>query len=173
MGNNIVIDPRLGGGQALVEKFEFHQITKDLQIALFPLARSVSPAATLPDGVTVLSLAKTPSMAWGETKLDGPYQQDADDMTGPISLAVVAQKEQMTDSPNQTDDKKKSTRLVVVGNSAFATNAAFQAVNLSDAVFFMNSVNWLAEEEALVNIPPKEPERNTITLMDSTSRWIS
>ncbi|NLB95960.1 MAG: GldG family protein [Armatimonadetes bacterium] len=172
VGNNIVIDPRLGPGQALVEKFEFHQITKDLQIALFPLARSVSPATTSPDGVTVLSLAKTPSMAWAETKLEGPYQQDGDDLPGPVSLAVVAQKEQFADSPNQADDKKKSTRLIVVGNSTFATNAAFQAVNLSDAEFFLNSVNWLAEEEALVNIPPKEPERNTITLMDSTSRWI-
>lgn len=172
VGNNIVIDPRLGGGQALVEKFETHQITKDLQIALFPLARSVTPAATPPSGVTATSLAKTPSMAWADTKLDGPYQQDVDDMTGPVSLAVVAQKEQTTDTPNQTDDKKKSTRLLVVGNSAYATNAAFQAVNLSDGVFFLNSVNWLAEEEALISIPPKEPERNTITLMDSQSRWI-
>ena len=47
-------------------------------------ARSARRDAS-PDGVTVLSLAKTPSMAWAETKLEGPYQQDADDLPGPIS----------------------------------------------------------------------------------------
>lgn len=173
VGNNIVIDPRLGGGQALVERFETHNITKDLQIALFPLARSVSPAATPPAGVNVVSLAKTPDLAWAETKLQGPFQKDAADMSGPVSLAVVATKEHTTSTPNQTNDTKKSTRLVVVGNSGFATNAAFQAINLSDAAFFLNAVNWLAEEEALVNIPPKEPERNQVTLLPNQARWIA
>ncbi|NLC56560.1 MAG: GldG family protein [Armatimonadetes bacterium] len=173
VGNNVVFDPRLGDGRALVERFEPHNITKDLQIALFPLARSVSPAATPPAGVNVTSLAKTPDLAWADTKVDGPFKRDADDMGGPISLAVVATKEKVTSTPNQTNDTKESTRLVVVGNSSFASNAAFQAMNLSDAAFFLNAVNWLAEEEALVNIPPKTPERNTVTLLPNQARWIA
>jgi hypothetical protein len=36
-----------------------------------------------------------------------------------------------------------------------------------------NAINWLAEEEALVNIPPKDETPQTVTLTDPQRRIIS
>jgi ABC-type uncharacterized transport system involved in gliding motility auxiliary subunit len=47
-------------------------------------------------------------------------------------------------------------RLVVVGDSDFATNSQMQ--NVPNATFLANALNWLVERETLVGIPPKEPE---------------
>ncbi|MDH7569880.1 MAG: hypothetical protein QHJ73_09875, partial [Armatimonadota bacterium] len=174
VGNNVIIDPRIvQSGIAVVSKFEWHQITKDLQAAYFPLARSVSPASNPPSGMTVVSLAKSADVAWGETKMSGTPQLDPEDQRGPLSLAVVVEKSEIQDTPNQESDTKKSTRLVVVGDADFAANQMFQAMNSSGGDFFLNAVNWLAEEEALVSIRPKEPERNYVTLVGSQARFIA
>lgn len=174
VGNNLVLDQRDPRGIAYVEKFEFHQITKDLQTAIFPAARTVEAASSPPSGVTVEPLAKTTNWAWAETKLpNGPFVQDPSDKSGPLTLAVVAKKEITTDTPNQAGEgSKKSTRIVAIGDSDFAVSPLFSALGTSGGDFFLNAVNWLAEEEALVNIRPKEPEENTIYLQANQARFI-
>ena len=55
------------------------------------------------------------------------------------------------------------TRMVVVGDSDFASDVyVSQAPGNMD--FFLNIVSWLAEEEALIAVRPKEPENRTISL---------
>jgi ABC-type uncharacterized transport system involved in gliding motility auxiliary subunit len=51
---------------------------------------------------------------------------------------------------------------VVVGDSDFAANANITAVGNSN--LFLNSVNWLAEEEALIAIPPRPPQSPSLFL---------
>ncbi|MBI3946840.1 MAG: GldG family protein [Armatimonadetes bacterium] len=174
VGNNLVYDPRDPRGFAIVEKFEFHQMTKDLQVAYFPIARSVEAAATPPAGVTVEPLAKSSGVSWGETKLSGgaTIQRDAADKNGPLGLAVVVTKGSASDTPEQTGEAKKSTRLVVVGDSDFATAPFISVMGTDGPLFFFNIINWLAEEEALVSIPPKTPENNQVFLGASQSRFI-
>ena len=50
---------------------------------------------------------------------------------------------------------KPRPAIVVVGNSAFATNAFFNFPGNTD--FFLHTAGWLAEERDLISIVPKEP----------------
>jgi len=50
--------------------------------------------------------------------------------------------------------REKLTRLVVIGDSDFASNVHIQ--NGGNGDLFLNAVNWLAEEEHLINIRPKQ-----------------
>ena len=53
-------------------------------------------------------------------------------------------------------------RLVVMGDSDFIDNV--QIVNLSNASFFLNMVNWLTSREKLIAIGPKMPEQTRVRL---------
>ena len=45
--------------------------------------------------------------------------------------------------------------MVVVGNSAFASNGFINFVGNSD--FFQRTVGWLSEERDLISLTPKDP----------------
>ena len=66
------------------------------------------------------------------------------------------------------DEKKapgKRPRLVVIGNSRFATNGAVQ--NGANAMLFANAVNWLAGSEKQIGIAPKTPAQTSLSLTES------
>jgi ABC-type uncharacterized transport system involved in gliding motility auxiliary subunit len=58
---------------------------------------------------------------------------------------------------------KRGLRLVVYGDSDFATNQLLEA-NSPNAVLLANTVNWLVEREALLDIPAKKTEQVRLTL---------
>jgi ABC-type uncharacterized transport system involved in gliding motility auxiliary subunit len=67
-----------------------------------------------------------------------------------------------TDSDEEEDNSPK-VRMVVFGNSSFATNGWFEQQFNSDV--FLNSVKWLAnEDEQLLSIRPKELSNRRINL---------
>ncbi len=152
----------IGPEVPVVSQYESHPITRDMggQMTLFPLTRSVSPAKTPPKGVTVQPLARTSPESWGETNREelqrGQLTRDPQDNSGPLPVAVVA-----------TMDK---ARLVVVGTSNLASNQFFNAAGNRD--FFLNAVSWLAEEENLIAIRPKETKQAPVILTASQGQAI-
>ena len=56
-------------------------------------------------------------------------------------------------------------RLVVIGDSDFATNA--QLANAGNPTLLANAVNWLVERQQALGIPPKAPEEVRLTLSGS------
>lgn len=65
---------------------------------------------------------------------------------------------------------EKQSRLVVFGDSDFASNAYLgEAVN-SD--LFLNTTSWLAEDADLISIRPRNPENRNITLTGAEGRLI-
>ena len=62
-------------------------------------------------------------------------------------------------------------RMVVVGDSDFATNSQLQ--NMPNATLLSNILNWLVEREVLVGIPPKQPEQVRLSLSQSELRRIA
>lgn len=84
-------------------------------------------------------------------------------------------------SPQKNLDKeppqKIASRLVVIGNSAFATDGFFQEPRILNGDFFLNSVQWLASgSEQPLSIRPKEPENRRINLKPWQARtlaWLS
>ena len=59
--------------------------------------------------------------------------------------------------------QRKGGRFVVVGDSEFITNELASAPVLN-ADLFLNMVNWVAQDEGLIGIRPREPEDRRILL---------
>jgi ABC-type uncharacterized transport system involved in gliding motility auxiliary subunit len=60
------------------------------------------------------------------------------------------------------DSPKKDTRIVVFGDSDFVSNSGLGVPGNGD--LFLNSVNWLAQQENLISIRPKTTEDRRVTL---------
>ena len=68
-----------------------------------------------------------------------------------------------TATPASPDSERKpESRVVGIGDSDFAANYGLGIQGNRD--FFMNAVNWLAQQENLIAIRPREPEDRRLTL---------
>jgi ABC-type uncharacterized transport system involved in gliding motility auxiliary subunit len=196
VGNNIVVDAS-GIGQLLgtdasvpvAASYPSHPITTNFQLmTAYPLARSVDAVEGGVDGHTPQPLVQTSAQSWAEAdiaglaKSDGRVELNADkgDKAGPISLAAAVSAP-ATDAPptpepkpepaagQPANDRKPESRLVVIGDSDFPSNGILGVQGNRD--FFLNSVNWLAQQENLIAIRPREPEDRRLTLTaDDQSR---
>lgn len=84
------------------------------------------------------------------------------DVKGPIPLAVSVSK---TSGPTAVDlPRPKSTRIVAIGNAAFATNSLLSFIMIpGNRDLLLNSLNWLAEDEQLITVRSKvEKDRSLI-----------
>lgn len=70
------------------------------------------------------------------------FDEDKDD-PGPVAIGVVI-------ASQQTETQNKLTRIIIVGDSDFASNEHYAQVNNGD--LFVNSINWLAEETELIRV---------------------
>jgi len=185
IGDNAIIDVSpvgqlfgAGYGSPLIANYESHEITEDFNLmTIFRLARSVTPLDKPDSGIMASSLAKTSEFpsSWGETNL-GDEEINFDegrDLKGPVSLAAIAEK----DVPSESDTmavaesaKPLKTRIAVLGDSDFITNAYFHFQGNGD--LFLNVVNWLAEQGDLISIRAREPGDNRISLSAQQSQVI-
>jgi len=140
----------------VVTDYQSHPITRDFRFAtFFPVARSVSVTDKPPAGVSAQGLARTSPESWGETNQEeirtGQVRWDPGEARGPLTIAAVA----TVDAKDVPADRKGAkARVVLVGNSHLAAN---EFLNLSgNRDFFMNTLSWLAEEENLIAVRPKE-----------------
>lgn len=171
-GDNIVLDASgvgrlfgMGPQVPLVTNFGKHKITERFNVmTFFPLVRSVSPAATPAEGITVEKLLSTNERSWGETNMKSGEASfdEKTDLQGPVSLGVVATKD--------LGENKKS-RLIVYGDSDFANNSYF--AQQGNGNLFTNTVTWLAQDENFISIRPKNPEDRRLTMTDAQGRLAS
>ena len=175
-GNNIVIDAsgvgRLFGADASVPvaaSYPPHAITTGFELlTAFPLARSMSAAEKPADGRTPQVVIETSPRSWAETDLaaEGQVEMNADkgDKQGPVSIAVAVSVPAEAGAAEQKEGEteKPETRIVAVGDSDFATNAALGIQGNAD--LFMNTVAWLAQQENLIAIRPKEAADRRLTV---------
>ncbi|MCF7804839.1 MAG: Gldg family protein [Candidatus Marinimicrobia bacterium] len=175
-GDNIVVDASgigqlFGAGPTvpLVNNYGDHTITEGFGLmSFYPLARSMG--VNVPSNASGYSgnvLAQTSRNSWGETDLDrissaSQAEQDPEDMAGPVPLASAME------VPNSSGSVKG--RLVAFGDSDFATNRYFNAQGNGD--LFMNSVNWLLQDEDLISVRPNAPEDRRIQMSQSQVRTV-
>ncbi len=172
VGNNVVVDASgigrmLGMGPAapLVSSYGSHPITERMRVmTFFPFSRSVSPAATPAEGVTVDKLLNTSDRSWGETDLKGNEAEfnEGKDLKGPVTLAVAVTKD---------EGEGKKTRFVVYGDSDFASNAYYGAAGNGN--LFTNTLNWLARDESFISIKPKSSEDRRLEMTEAQGRLVS
>jgi ABC-type uncharacterized transport system involved in gliding motility auxiliary subunit len=168
LGDNLVVDEgRSFPGDPLTPApvpQSGHRITSNLPDILLPGTRSVSIRSGAGSDLVLVPLLRTTDRSWGETNFNAPARPDpGQDMMGPLTVAVAAHRTNPVTAVNpasplgaagaqvQAGDKSPKGRLVVVGNAEFASNTYFTQV-LGNRDFFLNSVNWLAEEEDLISI---------------------
>jgi len=177
--DDIVIDPTssLWGdvGVPVVQEYPFNAITKDLPATIFPQARSVEIIEMAPEqipGFSAQALIASSDNSWGETDLKQPRVRfdEGADLEGPVNIAVTV--EMMAPvTPDKTKLKTSTkTRLAVFGDSDVASNQFIGSLGNTDLI--LNTVNWLAEEEALVAIRPKEPTSRDLILSGNQARLV-
>ncbi|MBK8313888.1 MAG: Gldg family protein [Acidobacteria bacterium] len=170
IANDTVIDVSgvgrlFGTGPAvpLVTNYGAHPITKDLNrvATFFPFARSVDTGESAKGDVVFIKMLNTSEASWAETELKGNEAKfdEGKDKKGPVCLGVA-----MTKMLGENQD----IRLVVIGDSDFATNN--YAGKAGNGDLFLNTVNWLAQDEDLIAIRPKSPTNRSITLSESQQK---
>lgn len=157
-----------------ITDYNRHQITRDLPMTFYPGARSLSPTAKRTPGSNVVPLANASLKSYGETDPSRAAFDEKTDNKGPRTLAVVASRrpptpgdklvipEGLPDNLREAMIKQKSdgdnevtavSRLVVFGDSDFATNSFFHI--LGNGKMFLNVVNYLAAKENLIGLQPR------------------
>jgi ABC-type uncharacterized transport system involved in gliding motility auxiliary subunit len=173
VGSNVVIDASgvgrlFGTGPAvpLVVDYGANPIVQNFAgtMTFFNLARTVSLKDKGKSDPEATELLKTsprsftvPNLKTKEVRYD-----PAKDQAGPLSLGVAAERHigAGTDA--------KSARLVVIGNSAFATNQWAGLQRNGD--LFVNAINWLAQDEDLISVRPKNPTNRRVILTETQQR---
>jgi len=156
-GKGILVDlqDRIAQGDLtalLVRTFTEHEITQDLTAAvLIPAARHLVFNEDKGKDWEHVPLARTSPRSWAETDLKGrvvSFSADQD-VQGPLPLAFALTPKKPAEAG------KPRAAIVVIGNSAFATNAYVNFPGNTD--FLLHVIGWLAEERDLISITPKEP----------------
>jgi len=157
-----------------------HEIIRNRRPVFFPVSRSVQvcpPSNPFMRGTEIIRASK---QSWGETTLppNRPRFDEGVDLRGPVPLVVVLEEQREGEGPEGTPGfgpppniKGPRTRIVVAGDSDFAANM-FVAQNPFHSDLFLNMVNWLVDEEALIAIAPKLRKDSHITINTMGIRMI-
>lgn len=192
-GNNVVVDVS-GMGQLIgtdasvpvAATYGTHPITERFTVlTAFPLARSVEPAATATSGRFAQKIIETSPRSWAETNVtqlraNGEVALDVDqgDKQGPVSIGAAVSGPATETTPagdvakaSADEEKQKpEARVAVIGDSDFAANYALGIQGNRD--LFINAVNWLAQQEGLIAIRPRDPEDRRVTMTASQTTGI-
>jgi ABC-type uncharacterized transport system involved in gliding motility auxiliary subunit len=204
-GNDVVVDVS-GLGQLLgtdasvpvAAKYSQHPITNGFGVlTAYPLARSITAKTEGANGRFPQTIVETSERSWAETNVtelraSGKVEMNAGDKAGPVSIAAAvsatatdaakppekpateAAKTEKEAAKPEEEAPKPETRLAVIGDSDFAANFALGIQGNRD--LFMNAVNWLAQQENLIAIRPREADDRRITLTEAgrdLAFWLS
>jgi ABC-type uncharacterized transport system involved in gliding motility auxiliary subunit len=188
-GTNVVVDAS-GVGQMIgtgpevpiAAKYNPHPITERFNVlTAYALARSITAAQGGTNNRFAQNLVETSPSSWAETDIkelmtSGRVQRDTDkgDIAGPVSLAAAVSAPVDTPAssakPDTPEAPKPESRMVVFGDSDFASNRWLGISGNRD--LFLNTVNWLAQQENLISIRAKDPEDRRITMSADQDRRI-
>jgi ABC-type uncharacterized transport system involved in gliding motility auxiliary subunit len=167
-----------------------HPITEKLdQPAILPLARSVGKGADV-TGLAVTVLAHTSDQSWAETKLDDiqttpPTPDPGADIVGQVPLMVAVEVNDpaavaetttvgtlpsidgapaMAAPPAPTEklEKKAGGKVVVIGDSDFATNQIAAAGMNVDLL--LGSVGWMVDDKNQITIHANDAKTGQLTV---------
>ncbi len=186
LDDNLILDPlsRLFGGDndvPLINEYPSHPITRGFNLAtFFPDARSIGFDEKHSDTVEFTPLARTTPQSWGETHIEnGRARFDPGaDQKGPLTVAgiYIHKKTQVEGGKVEKQKKQKAasstekSRLVLLGDSDFASNADFNVSGNGD--FFQNILNYLAREENLISIRPRKARPTPLHLTPAQGRFL-
>lgn len=184
-GTDVILDPSSGqviGTDASVTvaaAYPPHAITQGFRVVTaYPLARSMTPIEGGSNSHVAQPIVNTGSQSWAEADLAGiaaakaqvEFNADKGDKQGPITVgaavsapATVTAPPAGNASPAAPDSERTpESRLVAIGDSDFAANTAIGLPGNRD--FFVNTLNWLSQQENLIAVRPRQPEDRRLTM---------
>ncbi len=177
VGSALAGEPRV----PLIQRYAYSPITKDLvrvrPMTALPLATSVLPVQQPPQGVEVTEIMQSSERSWLETDPQNPKYDEGIDTLGPLTLALTVEGNPSAAAPpndetTQANEKKANTRLVVIGDVAFATNEWVSQPSFGNRDLVLNSVNWLVEEEEMISIRAKDEAFRPLFLTGSQMNFV-
>jgi ABC-type uncharacterized transport system involved in gliding motility auxiliary subunit len=183
VGTDVVVDVS-GMGQLigtdatvpLAASYPSHPIVQNFGLlTAYPLSRSIAPVSGGSNGKFAQTFIETSPRSWAEKDIKGllttgkvAMDEASGDKKGPISIgtAVSAAADEAPkpegDAAAKSDAPKPESRIVAIGDSDFGANN-FLGVQGNRDIFF-NTLNWLAQQENLIAIAPKNQEDRRLTL---------
>jgi ABC-type uncharacterized transport system involved in gliding motility auxiliary subunit len=154
----------LGPQVALVTRYDSHAIVNEMKGSAtgFPFSRSLQVKNT--DKTTVDKLFDSSDTSLSTMKLDSPKidPNDPKNKKGPLTIAAAGS--------YKTGKENTQGRFVVIGSSDWAANSFLRFNGNRDLA--LNTINWLASDEELISIRPKEQEDRRITMTNAQIRWV-
>jgi gliding motility-associatede transport system auxiliary component len=154
----------LGPQVALVTSYDSHAIVNEMKRSVtgFPLARSLQVKNG--DKTTVEKLFSSSDSSLATSKLNSSAidPRDPKNTHGPLLLAAAG--------TYNTGKVNSQGRFVVVGSSTWAANNFIGFNGNRDLA--LNTVNWLASDEDLISIRPRERDDRRITLTQAQMSWL-
>ena len=190
--NTLVVDAsgmgRLIGADASVPiaaNYPSHPITERFtMMTAYPMARGLAIVQGGVNGHTASPFVESSPQSWAEADIkalltSGEVSLDEakGDKPGPVTIAaaVSASKTDATPpAPGAPNEPKPETRVVVFGDSDFASNGVMGIQGNKD--MFMNTIGWLSQQENLISIRPKEASDRRLTLtatQQSNITWLA
>jgi ABC-type uncharacterized transport system involved in gliding motility auxiliary subunit len=177
-GNNVVVD--ISGATndpsiAVAATYPQHPVTETFRtITVYPLARSIDAIEGGTNGRVPQRIVETTRGSWAESNLaslsgDAGVSMDekSGDKPGPIALAVAVsapvEGAPASSTPATGEALKPETRVVVFGDSDFASNA-YGGGALGNMNLFANTISWLAQQENLIAIRATEAADRRVTM---------
>lgn len=177
--NTLVVDAsgmgRLIGADASVPiaaNYPSHPITERFtMMTAYPLARGLSLVEGGVNGHNAAPVVQSSPQSWAEadvkallTSGEVSLDESKGDKAGPVTIAaaITASKADAATPPGTPEAPKPETRVVVFGDSDFASNGVLGIQGNKD--MFMNTVGWLSQQENLISIRPKEASDRRLTL---------
>ena len=147
VGGELLLLTRLPGEVAKVER-QSEKVVASTETTV-TIARKFGQ---IPDGKKEQQYALRKSMSLDEDQ----------DLKGPLTLALASARR--AGPPSMGGEPTEEThRLVVVGDSDFASNNSIEGVP-GNRDFFLNSVGWLLGQSQQIGIRPKRPELAGLSL---------
>lgn len=156
-----------------------HEITRETkQMSIYPVATPIEKSGSTPEGLKATSLFSTSARSLEVSVIGEKVKvEEKTDRHGPLSMAVAVEgtlgkKPEKKEEPKE-GEKTASTdmRMIVVGDSDFATNSARKFGVNSDLV--LNMISWLAHDEDMISIRPKPTDASDLEITEERIRVIN
>jgi ABC-type uncharacterized transport system involved in gliding motility auxiliary subunit len=149
----------LGPQVALVTSYESQPIVNGMKGTAtgFPLSRSIQIKNG--DKTTVQKLFDSSTTSLATTNLNSPAidPNDPKNKKGPMTIAAAG--------TYNTGKQDSQGRFVIMGSSSWAANSFIKFNGNSDLA--LNTIDWLASDEDLISIRPKQEEDRRITMTNA------
>ena len=173
IGDGIVVDPEAYVAPSFdVPLVDRARNTYGLLEAYFPGVTMVGPGADAPDGVEIEPIAWTSEASWLEQSRLGASAPEFDegvDTRGPLAVAATVL---LPADPGPGGlPRSETSRLVIFGDSDFATNQHFQ--NARNGNMFLTAINWLGAGEEIVSVDRKVLPVRRLVLTPEEARFLN